>query len=180
MTAVVAGPASPVPPPPVDVARRGPRGWSLRTQLVVAMLALLAVVSLVIGLVSVLALQQFLAQRLDDQLTAAANRSSIYDGREVVRPPFGPGDGDGDDGEPGPDFLFAPGQGEGTLGALIRGGVVIDGAVLDRSGYGVTLTPAATAALARARAGDPHDRWTSGRASTSTGCSPRRPGRATW
>ena len=84
--------------PPEGVARRGPRGWSLRTQLVVAMLALLAVVSLVIGLVSVLALQQFLAQRLDDQLTAAANRSSIFDGRDVVRPPFGPGDGDGDRG----------------------------------------------------------------------------------
>ena len=126
--------------------RRGPRGWSLRTQLVVAMLALLAVVSLVIGLVSVLALDRFLAQRLDDQLTAAANRSSIYDGRGVVRPPFGPGDPDEDgdgDGEPGPDFLFAPGQAEGTLGALIRGGVVIDGAVLDRSGYGITLTSAA-------------------------------------
>ena len=56
-----------------------PRGWSLRTRLLVALLALLAAVSLVIGVVSVLALDQFLQGRLDDQLSAAGVRSQGAD-----------------------------------------------------------------------------------------------------
>lgn len=51
------------------------RPWSLRRRLALAVVGLLAAVSIVIGAVSVLALQGFLMNRLDDQLTAATGRS---------------------------------------------------------------------------------------------------------
>ena len=47
-----------------------PAGWSLQRRLVVALVALLAVVSVVIGAASVLALRQDLLQRLDGQVGA--------------------------------------------------------------------------------------------------------------
>jgi two-component system OmpR family sensor kinase len=53
-----------------------PRGtWSLRRRLVVGILALLAVVSVVVGVASVLALRQSLLARLDEQILDAVNRS---------------------------------------------------------------------------------------------------------
>jgi two-component system OmpR family sensor kinase len=53
-----------------------PRGtWSLRRRLVVGILALLAVVSVVVGVASVLALRQSLVARLDEQILDAVNRS---------------------------------------------------------------------------------------------------------
>ncbi len=118
----------------------GPRGWSLRTQLVAAMLALLAVVSLIIGLVSVVALGRFLSDRLDDQLVAASARASSY-----VGPRAGLVPGGRDDDGP---FLFAPGQGVGTLGALVRNGVVVRASVLDSQGNAVPLGPSDSADLA--------------------------------
>jgi two-component system, OmpR family, sensor kinase len=98
--------------------------WSLRTRLVAAMVALLAVVSLVIGLVTVLALRQFLAGKLDDQLYTAAHRSSGAFGGPEGRP------ADGRE----LNFLLAPGQAEGTLGALLEDGTVTAAAILDPSG----------------------------------------------
>ena len=132
---------------------RGTSGWSMRTRLVAAMLALIAVVSLVIGVVSVLALHRFLADRLDNQLTTAAGRSSgAYDDRDG-----GPGRGDPDDG-PGPAFLFVPGQGEGTLGAFISNDQVVTAAVLDPSGKAQALTPQAVQELATLPLGPPTTR----------------------
>jgi len=99
------------------------------------MIALLAAVSVIIGLVSVLALDRSLLNRVDDQLVSAANRSRLAVGqprRDDHR------SGEPDHGE-GPDFLFAPGQGEGTLGAQLRGDVTISG-VLDRAGYSRPLS----------------------------------------
>jgi len=49
--------------------------WSLRRRLVLAVLGLLAAVSIVIGAVSVVGLQGFLTGRLDQQLSQANNRS---------------------------------------------------------------------------------------------------------
>lgn len=49
--------------------------WSLRRRLVLAVVGLLAVVAVVIGAVSVIALQGFLTDRLDQQLNAANGRS---------------------------------------------------------------------------------------------------------
>ncbi len=59
--------------------------WSLRRRLVLAVVGLLAAASIVIGAVSVLALQGFLMGRLDGQLTAATGRSEGGFG------PLGPG-----------------------------------------------------------------------------------------
>jgi two-component system OmpR family sensor kinase len=58
--------------PSIRLAR--PR-WSLRRRLVLAVVGLLAIVAIVIGSISVLALQGFLMNRLDDQLSAANGRS---------------------------------------------------------------------------------------------------------
>src|SRR4051794_6612428 len=51
------------------------RSWSLRTKLLAAVLVLFAVVSVSVGAVSTVALRHFLLGRLDDQLSAAADRA---------------------------------------------------------------------------------------------------------
>ncbi|HEY5223965.1 MAG TPA: ATP-binding protein [Microbacteriaceae bacterium] len=51
------------------------RSWTLRRRLVLAVVALLAVLGLIIGLVSVLFLENYLIDRLDGQLSAAGHRS---------------------------------------------------------------------------------------------------------
>jgi two-component system OmpR family sensor kinase len=53
-----------------------PGRWSLRTKLLAAVLALFAVVSVSVGVVSTVALRHFLLGRLDDQLTAVAARAA--------------------------------------------------------------------------------------------------------
>ena len=58
------------------------RRWSLRTRLLMSMVALFAVASLVVGIVSVLALRGFLMDRLDEQLAAATGRSENAVGGE--------------------------------------------------------------------------------------------------
>ena len=125
------------------------RSVTLRTRLLAGLIALLALVSVVIGLVSVGVLDRFLTHRLDDQLTFAVRRSSAA----VDRPPddavFGqpppllraqPSSRPGVDLGPGPGFLLAPGQSEGTLGALLSDGRVTRGAVLDSRGTPIALT----------------------------------------
>ncbi|MDQ1584645.1 MAG: two-component system, OmpR family, sensor kinase [Actinomycetota bacterium] len=113
---------------------RHPRSWSLRTRLLAALLALLAAVSLIIGLVSVFALNQFLLGRLDDQLVAAGVRSQGAD-----RSPDRGAGGHGSGGHGGPDFLLTPGQAEGTLGARLVNGTVEQAGVLDRRGAQVAV-----------------------------------------
>ncbi|MEX1079642.1 MAG: hypothetical protein WED09_11095 [Homoserinimonas sp.] len=49
--------------------------WSLRTRLLLSVVALFTAASLIVGVVSVLALRGFLMDRLDDQLLAATGRS---------------------------------------------------------------------------------------------------------
>jgi two-component system OmpR family sensor kinase len=101
-------------------------GWPLRRRLLVALLALLAAVCLIVGAVSVLALRGLLIGKLDAQLLAAGERSSsaFLEPPPTQRPP--------DTG--GPGFLLAPGQGAGTLGAVLRDGQVRVAAVLDPTG----------------------------------------------
>jgi two-component system, OmpR family, sensor kinase len=60
---------------PSSKSRRSPAPWTLRRRLVVAVVGLLALVSIVIGLVSVAILRASLLQGLDQQLAAAADRS---------------------------------------------------------------------------------------------------------
>jgi two-component system, OmpR family, sensor kinase len=116
-----------------DVPGAAPQGrstarWSLRARLLASAVTLLAAVSLVIGLASVVALDTFLTARLDDQLTAAVDRSARGFDADARRSPGGPAA----DRSVGP--LQVPGQAEGTLGALVDGGVVISSRVVERSG----------------------------------------------
>jgi two-component system, OmpR family, sensor kinase len=83
---------------------------TLRTRLLAALLALLAAVCVVVGVVSVLALDSFLMDRLDGQLTTAAGR--IADPQGGNHPP--PADGD--------TRTPPPGLADGTIEAHLRDG----------------------------------------------------------
>ncbi|SCG48900.1 two-component system, OmpR family, sensor kinase [Micromonospora echinaurantiaca] len=66
--------------------RRWPAGWSLRTRLVVTLVALLALVSVGIGGLTTVALRQFLVDRVDAQLVPGAMSRG-----DRPFPPFGAG-----------------------------------------------------------------------------------------
>ncbi len=103
---------------------------TLRNRLVIGIVALLAAVTLVIGVVSVVALQGFLVNRLDKQLTAATGRSQdAFEG--------GPVDLDPSDR---PEFLALPGQRDGTLAGVVSNGALVDAAVLGDRGQRISLT----------------------------------------
>jgi two-component system OmpR family sensor kinase len=53
---------------------RNPAGWSLRTRLVATMIALVALLGIVVGATTVLALNQVLTKQLDKQLVDASHR----------------------------------------------------------------------------------------------------------
>jgi two-component system OmpR family sensor kinase len=126
--------------PPADTAttapapanRRSPRGrrrrplaagWSLRAQLIAALVGLLAIVCLIIGASTVFALRPFLIDRVDQDLGGLTARAT-------GQPPNGLG---GDQNGPPPggthttcDLSFMNGRGSSanSLGACIRDGVV--------------------------------------------------------
>src|SRR5664280_2798224 len=77
-------PAGRRPPDLLGSAR--PARWSLRTRLLAALVSLLALVCLAVGVVTEVALHDFLVGRLDGQLTAAGGRSATAG----ARPPDGP------------------------------------------------------------------------------------------
>jgi len=120
-----------------------PSRWTLRTRLVVILVALLATVGLVIGSVSVFALDAFLTGQLADQVRSAAARSQGAAGS-------------GDDGQAGgrrgdhdnPDFLLAPGQAAGTAGVRVTDGQATDRAMIGADGQFVQLSDVAARALA--------------------------------
>lgn len=108
------------------------RRLTLRRRLVLGTVALLAAVTIVIGVASVFALRGFLVARLDSQLDAATQRSQgslIGDPGEVARPT--------------PDrFLAIGGQAPGTLGAIISGGTLYAPAVLNTDGEPIIVEEA--------------------------------------
>ncbi|OXM70701.1 MULTISPECIES: sensor histidine kinase [Amycolatopsis] len=83
---------------------------SLRGKLIAQVIALLALVCLVVGLVTELALRSFLYHQLDDRLVAASERGTR-------QPP--PGSWNGPPNQPPPDSLRVPGQGIGTLAVVV-------------------------------------------------------------
>src|SRR5262245_26246129 len=105
---------------PGQVVRRGLAGWTLRARMLAALLAMLAVVCVIIGVFTTLAMRQLLIRQLDGQLDAAAHRSEAAGSRPP--PP---------DDQPPDTAPFPPGQAAGTLSVLIVDGVVVDAAVLD-------------------------------------------------
>jgi two-component system OmpR family sensor kinase len=127
--------------------RPSTRRLSLRTRLLCAFLVPLAVVLAVVGFAATTALRSELVGEVDTRLAAAADRSTHADQDPL----------DGDRGGGGPDWLLAPGQGDGTLGASIGDGVVDAAAVIGADGEVRTLTAAQAADLADVPAdGDPH------------------------
>ena len=58
-----------------SLATHHPRRWSLRTRLLLSIVALFAAASVIVGVVSVVALSGFLMDRLDQQLLSATGRS---------------------------------------------------------------------------------------------------------
>ncbi len=105
------------------------------------LVALLAAASLLVGVVSVLALDRFLLGRLDMALTSAEGRSRTN--------AEGPGGGLGEPDDNGhPAFLFAPGQAEGTLAARIAEGMMQSG-VLGSTGEARSLSSAADSRVAQ-------------------------------
>jgi two-component system OmpR family sensor kinase len=86
--------------------------WSLRRRLVLGIVVLLALLSLVIGAVSVFTLRQSLLARLDGQLSAAMNRVETFiPSSGNLDPDRPPGVGDA--------------QGAGTLGFVVHNGVIL-------------------------------------------------------
>ncbi|HEY9415222.1 MAG TPA: hypothetical protein VIQ30_10715, partial [Pseudonocardia sp.] len=124
-----------------DTLRDRASGLSLRTRLVAATIALLAAVSLVVGLLSLLLLREHLIDQRDQQLEAAAERASAAYNRaqstdrrvEAGRPPA----------DVVPFFLNAPGQTVGVVIAQIVGGQVRHAGTLDPGGVS-TLSGGAT------------------------------------
>ena len=101
-----------------DRLRHPFRSWTLRTRLVAAVVALIAVLGVVIGLVSVLFLQSYLVGRLDTQLNRA-----LEIGVRATQPSGG-----------GPsDAVGVLGQIPGTLGARITDGNSINVVILGGS-----------------------------------------------
>jgi two-component system, OmpR family, sensor kinase len=126
--------------------------WTLRARLIASLVAVLTVVCLVVGAVTVLALRSYLVGQLDDRLNAASHRTATYQGG----PPSNTGtdpDGDGHGGLP--PGLLAPGQGAGTFAAQIAGGSIQSAGTINESGQRVPLTSAAAStALLKLRADD--------------------------
>ncbi|QNE35304.1 sensor histidine kinase [Leifsonia shinshuensis] len=88
------------------------RTWTLRSRVVLVVVAMLAVLGAVIGTISVLALQHYLMDRLDQQLTSALAR-----GQHAADRIYG-------DQPTGPDVIGivqTPGQQTGTFGVIRSG-----------------------------------------------------------
>jgi two-component system OmpR family sensor kinase len=132
------------------------RSWSLRARLLAGQVVLLTVACLGIGAVTELALYQFLVSQLDHQLHDASHRSARLHGPHLL--PLGhrhhwsrPG--------PGPDFLDAPGQPAGMVGAVVDNaespgeGNDIEAGYLSASGQREELSPSAATQLAEVPVG---------------------------
>lgn len=92
------------------------RSWTLRSRVVLVVVAMLAVLGAAIGTVSVFALQNYLMQRLDAQLTSALVR-----GQHAADRIYG-------DQPTGPDVIGivqTPGQQTGTFGVIRSGDMLL-------------------------------------------------------
>ena len=109
---------------------------TLRNRLILSVLALIALVGLIIGVVSSLALNGFLLARLDSQLKTATDRSLMS--INGPRPDSLGSNSTGSSGDPA--FVGGPGQAAGTLGGFSLGGVVDRAAIVDSAGVLQQLT----------------------------------------
>ncbi|MFI5061457.1 MAG: sensor histidine kinase, partial [Actinomycetales bacterium] len=97
------------------------RSWTIRSRVVLVVVAMLAVLGAVIGTVSLLALQSTLISRLDLQLTSAVERGQRAANFAIAQNPTGP-DLTG--------ILLTPGQQPATFGAVVSSKSVVFSAIL--------------------------------------------------
>ncbi|MFV0494229.1 sensor histidine kinase [Mycobacterium sp.] len=127
---------------------RRPQAWSLRLRILVGQVVILALVCVGISAATELALRSYLLTQLDNQLDAAADRSSLlfpdrphhhhhHHPRRAVKT------------GPGPRFLDAPGQPAGMVAAVLGNGRTVDSGYLTGSGDRAALTPNAQRQLER-------------------------------
>ncbi|MET0234000.1 MAG: ATP-binding protein [Kibdelosporangium sp.] len=99
-------------------SNRPRRRWTLRARLLAQLIGLLALMSVMIGVLTEVALSGFLMQQLDNQLSGAHDRAA-----EAINRPGPPRGGRGPFNPPqNSQTLLVQGQGPGTLGALIQPG----------------------------------------------------------
>ncbi|MEH1128123.1 sensor histidine kinase [Micromonospora sp. CPCC 206061] len=106
--------------------------WSLRARLIATMVALLAVVSLIIGVVTTLSLRDYLYDQVDTQVVAGANR--FADNFKGADPKGGNKPGGPQQPEQRP--LLTPGQAAGTVVVKLAGTEVKGSAVAKLTAYG--------------------------------------------
>jgi two-component system OmpR family sensor kinase len=97
------------------------RSWTIRSRVVLVVVAMLAVLGTAIGTVSVFALQGYLVSRLDGQLTSAVERGQRAANFAIAQNPAGP-DLAG--------VLLTPGQQAATFGAVVSNKTVVFSAIL--------------------------------------------------
>ncbi|WP_134072659.1 sensor histidine kinase [Mycobacteroides salmoniphilum] len=118
--------------PSTEVAPRFrmPSAWSLRARLLAIQVTLLALVCVGIGAGTMLAMNRFLIEQLDEQVRDASVRSVTLFSLGPPPPLLGVPPLSG----PGPIFLDAPGQSTGTVGAVVADGRVTEAAVITTTG----------------------------------------------
>jgi two-component system OmpR family sensor kinase len=126
--------------------------WTLRRRLVVVLIAMLAFVAGIMGVVSALALRGSLVGQLDSQLLAASHRAAGAPNRhgDSTPPPTLPVGrelaSDGPAARELPPGLRVPGQGAGTINLFVRDGETRSG-YIDQAGNFQRLTTAQVATL---------------------------------
>ncbi|MFJ8541771.1 ATP-binding protein [Streptomyces sp. NPDC093586] len=126
--------------------RRRPRPRTLRTRLVVASVALIAVVCAVIGTVTTLALRSHLYEQLDGQVREVAMRVSGFG------PPGEPESGGGSPQRMDLDEFVRHGpQPRGTIVAEVRGGAVVDAKYGRKDDGSTDLSRTTAVSLSRAQ-----------------------------
>ncbi|UUO03032.1 HAMP domain-containing histidine kinase [Mycolicibacterium novocastrense] len=135
---------------------RWPRTWSLRARLLASQIVLLALVCATVGMGTVLVLQHFLVNQLDERLAETGRRSAgLFEFGPPPGPPGFPRPGFRhrmiirDDLGPGPAFLNAPGQAVRTVGAVVSRGTPVDAGVITADGTRSEISTAAAQQLAQ-------------------------------
>jgi two-component system OmpR family sensor kinase len=124
---------------------------SLRWRIVAAVALLLVATNVVVGAVTVVAFRGYLVDRLDAELSTAANRTVGGPGGQRQPPPT-----TGTGSDPDNDFIGAPGQAAGTVVGIFRDGQAVLGGYTDSTGQQHGLTTAQERTLgAVASDGDP-------------------------
>ncbi|MFT4201632.1 sensor histidine kinase [Gordonia sp. (in: high G+C Gram-positive bacteria)] len=98
-----------------------PSRWTLRSRLLVGQVLLLALVCVVVGTATEIALRHYLMAQLDDTLSEVSHRSVMM--TAFPPPPDRPGHAPPRRRQrlgPGPEFLDAPGQPTGLVAAVVR------------------------------------------------------------